>query len=262
MLSGCGGSLDNNVTANALTGAKPVVETSLSKTSATDPALAKVAAAARPATAPAAATGAISDPTQLARAADKFMAGATPGNTGYKIGQQDILDISVFKVSDLNRTVQVSESGTINYPLIGDVPAAGRTPTEMEQFLTAKLGAKYLQSPQVTVTVKEYNSQRVTVEGAVKKPGVYPLRAKTTLLQMVAITDGLTEVAESDLVLFRQTNGKRTATRYDVDELRAGRIEDPVLLAGDVIVANASGAKTAFQNVLKALPLASVVRLF
>jgi polysaccharide export outer membrane protein len=94
-----------------------------------------------------------------------------PSSSAYKIGPLDVLDISVFKVAELSKSVQVADGGTINLPLVGEVPAAGKTAQEVETDLTAKLGAKYLQSPQVTVFVKEYNSQRVTVDGAVKKPG-------------------------------------------------------------------------------------------
>ncbi|MFM9709597.1 polysaccharide biosynthesis/export family protein, partial [Streptomyces galilaeus] len=86
-----------------------------------------------------------------------------------------MLEFSVFKAPELQRVVQVSEDGTINLPLIGEIPASGRTATELERDVAQRLGKKYLQSPQVTIVVREYNSQRATLEGAIKKPGVYPL---------------------------------------------------------------------------------------
>jgi polysaccharide biosynthesis/export protein len=110
------------------------------------------------------------------KAAEAFTASATPGNHAYKVGALDVLDISVFKAPELSKSVQVADSGTINLPLINDVQVVGRTAQEIERDIAAKLGANYLQKPQVTVYVKEYNSQRVTVEGAVKKPGVFPVR--------------------------------------------------------------------------------------
>src|ERR1700687_1482994 len=100
-----------------------------------------------------------------AQAADKLTAVAKPGNSAYKIGPLDVLDISVFKVPDLNKSVQVAEGGTINYPLIGDVPAAGNTAHELENDLTQQLGGKYLKKPLQTVFGIEYNSQRDTVTG-------------------------------------------------------------------------------------------------
>jgi len=128
---------------------------------------------------------------RLPKAADAFASAATPGSAAYKIGPQDVLDISVFKAPELARSVQVAESGTINLPLVGEIHAVGKTAQEVERDLAKRLGAKYMQSPQVTVYVKEFNSQRVTVEGAVKKPGIYPLRGKTTLMQTIAMAEGL-----------------------------------------------------------------------
>ncbi len=202
---------------------------------------------------------AVTAPAQLSKVAETFTAVSTPGSTAYKIGPLDVLDISVFKVPELSRSVQVADVGSINLPLVGEIQAAGKTSREVEQDLTAKLGAKYLQSPQVTVYVKEYNSRRVTVDGAVKKPGVYPIRGKTTLVQFLAMAEGPNEVSDtSSIVVFRTANGKKSAAKFDLDEIRNGAAPDPVIQEGDVIVVNESMTKTAFQNFLKAFPITSV----
>ena len=199
----------------------------------------------------------------FAKAAEPFTSAATPGNSAYKIGPQDVLEISVFKVPELTRTVQVAETGTINLPLVDEVPAAGRTARDIERDLTAKLGAKYLQSPQITVTVKEYNSQRVTIEGAVKKPGVYPIRTKTTLLQLTAMAQGLTDAADhSGIVIIRQAGGKRSAEKFDIDEIKTSQTEDPVLEKGDIVVVSHSQMKAAWQNFLQGLGVASRTAVF
>jgi len=208
-----------------------------------------------PAAAPAAPPAAISKTA----AAGTLQPG--PGSAGYKIGTLDVVDVSVFKVPELSKSVQVSESGTINLPLVGEIPAAGKTAQEVEHDLTAKLGSKFLQNPQVTVFVKEYNSQRVTVEGAVKKPGVYPLRGHSSLLQFIATAEGLDQNADSTVLILRQANGKRMAARFDIDEIRAGSSEDPVVQAGDTIVAGTSAAKETMNNFLKLLPVTSVFAL-
>jgi protein-tyrosine phosphatase len=203
-----------------------------------------------------------SNSTQLSKVADAFASVSTPGNTAYKIGPQDVLEISVYKVPDLNRKVQVANSGSVNLPLIGEVQAVGKTAQEMERDLTAKLGAKYLQNPQVTVYIKEYNSQRVTVEGSVKKPGVYPIRGKTSLLQSIAMAGGLDETASSnDLVIVRTLKGKRSAAKFDISQIRAGKLNDPVIMPGDVVMVNSSGAKSAFNKLMKAVPLGSFLLL-
>ena len=201
------------------------------------------------------------DPKPLARAADKLTSAATPGNSGYKIGPLDVIEFSVYKVPDLKRTVQVAETGTVNLPLVGEVEAAGRTAHEVERDLAGQLGKTYLQSPQVTVLVKEYNSQRVTVEGAVKRPGVYPLRGKTSLLQVIATAQGLDTVSDTTVVVFRHIEGKRLAARFDVDQIRSGQTTDPAIQSGDVVVAPTSAMKGAFETILKSLPLTTVFAL-
>ncbi len=191
---------------------------------------------------------------------DAFVAVTTPGNTAYKIGPEDVLDVSVFKVPELSRSVQVADGGTVNLPLVGEIQAAGKTSRDVELDLTKKLGAKYLQSPQVTVYVKEYNSQRVTVEGAVKKPGVYPIRGKSSLLQMIANAGGFDELADqSAVIIVRQSNGKRTAGKFDLEAIRRGTAEDPAVQQGDVIISNSSDAKAAYQGFLKLLPAAGIL---
>ena len=198
-------------------------------------------------------------PVPLPEAAAQFTAAATPGNSAYKIGPQDVLDITVFKVADLSRSVRVSDMGTISFPLVGEVRAAGKTARELEKTLTAKLGAKYLQSPQVSVSVKEFNSRRVTIDGSVNKPGVYPIMGKTSLLQFIAIAGGPSDGSDtSNIVVFRQIGGKRSAARFDLDEIRAGTAQDPALEAGDVVVVNTSEMKTTFNYILKALPVTSL----
>ena len=196
------------------------------------------------------------------KSAGALTAVARPGTTSYKVGPFDVLEVSVFNVPELSKTVQVAGSGTVGLPLVGELPAAGRTAQEIERDLTKRLGAKYLQNPQVTVLVKEYNSQRITLEGAVKKPGVYPIRGELTLLQAVATAGGFGDNADSNVVVFRTTaKGKRSAARFDVEQIRNGSIGDPKLAAGDVVVASSSALKEGFNNVVKALPLLGVFAL-
>ncbi len=179
----------------------------------------------------------------------------------YRIGSFDVLDISVFQVPELTKSVQVADSGTINLPLVGEVRVAGRTAQEVERDLTAKLGADYLQNPQVTVFVKEYNSQNVTVSGAVKKPGVYPIRGKTTLVQMVALAGDFDEGSDSTVLILREQGGKRMAGKFDVSAIRNGQAQDPALQGGDQIVAGTSAIKKGFNTILRSLPLVGTFAL-
>jgi polysaccharide export outer membrane protein len=235
LVGGCANS-SNEVARTALTGS----EASFGEVTAT----AKPARAERPA--------------ETARTPTEFAAAATPGSHVYKIGPQDVLEISVFKVPELSKSVQVSESGTINLALVGDIEAAGRTAQDIERDLVKRLSVKYLQKPQVTVFVKEYNSQRITVEGAVKKPGVFPYRGRATLLQAVAMAEGLDPVADNSVVVFRTIDGKRSAAKFDISEIRSGAAQDPQIESGDVVVVATSSMKEAFGAILKILPAAGV----
>jgi polysaccharide biosynthesis/export protein len=176
----------------------------------------------------------------------------------YQIGPMDVLDISVFNVPELTKTVEVAGNGTINLPLLGEVPAAGKTTQQLERELTAKLGAQYLQNPQVTVMVKENNSQHVTVQGAIEKPGVYPLKGKTTLLELVAMAGGFKDTSDSSVLVLRTSQGKRSAAKFDVADIQKGQEEDPIVQSDDVIVAGTSAIKQGFNAVLRALPLAGL----
>ena len=201
------------------------------------------------------------DASKVQQASIKLTAVSDPSSSAYKIGPLDVLEVSVFKVPDLSRTIQVADSGTINLPLVGEVPAAGRTAQDVERDLTKRLGAKYLQSPQVNVYVKEYNSQRVTIEGSVKKPGVYPIRGDASLLQIIATAEGLTDTAQSEVAVFRNVDGKRTAAKFDIGDIRSGTLQDPKLVQGDVVIVSDSAVKSAYQGLLKAIPLASIAPL-
>jgi polysaccharide export outer membrane protein len=208
-------------------------------------------------------TAAAEQSAALAKAADKFTSTATPGNSAYKIGPLDVLDVSVFQVPDLARTVQVADSGIIHYPLVGEVQAGGKTARQLELDLTKKLGAKYLQSPQVTVFVKEYSSQRVTVEGSVRQTGIFPLKGQTTLIQMLAEAGDINnDVASGDIVIFRTIDGKRSAARFDFDAIQKGNARDPELQPGDVIVVDTSPGKVFLDKVLKVLPIGSTAGSF
>ena len=199
---------------------------------------------------------------RLPQSVEPLASVATPGSPAYKIGPQDVLDISVYKVPELARTVLVDNTGTIDMPLLGGVVAAGKTARVLEKELASKLGAKYLQSPQVTVNIKEYNSQRVTIEGAVKTPGVHALKGNTSLQQLIAMSGGLDkDTTDWTVVVFRQTDGKRYAAKFDVDAIRNGKAADPAIMPGDVVIANSSAIKSAWGDFLKAVPIASYALL-
>ena len=98
-------------------------------------------------------------------------------------------------------------------------------------------------------------SQRITLEGAVRQPGIYPLTGKTTLLQSIAIAQGLDPLADlGAVVLFRQIDGRKMAAVYDIRDLRKGKVEDPLLYGEDIVVVEQSGSKTALRRFIESVP--------
>jgi polysaccharide export outer membrane protein len=189
--------------------------------------------------------------------------GAYTGVSDYRVGPQDLIEITVFQVADLNRTVRVNSAGQISLPLIGLVQAGGLTIPELERAIATKLEAKYLQNPQVTAFVKEFTSQRVTLEGAVAKPGIYPLTGRTTLLQAIALGGGVTNLADlRGVIIFRQIGGKRMGAVFDLKAVRGGNAEDPVIYGDDIIVIEQSGSKTAMRRILEAIPILNVFTIY
>ena len=168
----------------------------------------------------------------------------------YRIGPSDLIEISVFQVPDLSKTVRVGARGALTLPLIGQVQAGGLTALELEALIAKKLSQSYLQDPQVSVFIKEYVSQRVTVEGNVNKPGVFPVSGKITLLQAIAMAGGLDKLADqNDIKLFRErSNGTRETIAFDLDPIRKGEAPDPVLSSGDVVQVGQSEGRAALRQ--------------
>jgi polysaccharide export outer membrane protein len=191
-----------------------------------------------------------------ARVENKYAA-STRAGPSYLIGPMDVLEINVFKAPDLSKSVPVSEDGVINLPLLGGVPAAGKSTAELERDIQRRLDAGYMRSPQVNVIVKEFNSQRVTVEGAVANPGVFPLRGRDTLEQAIAKAGGVDRDAASDSVtVFRLVDGSRRKISYDLGAIRGGQAEDPEVAPGDLIVVGENSAKVGLSLILKGTPIA------
>lgn len=184
--------------------------------------------------------------------------------TEYRIGVGDKLNVRVFQVADLSfDELVVDTSGNIQMPLIGAVSGAGRTAGEMSIEIAERLSAQYLRNPQVTVTVTEAASQKVTIDGAVTKPGVYEMRGSTSLLQAVAMAEGPTRVADlSKVAVFRTIDGRRSVALFDLGAIRQGRAPDPQVLGDDVIVVDTSRLNSALREVVGAVPALAVFRFF
>lgn len=170
----------------------------------------------------------------------------------YRIGANDLLDIEVFGIPELKRTVRVNSSGLVSLALVGQVSLAGLTAQQAEERLVNAYGEKYLQSPQVSVFIREFTTQRVTVEGAVARPGIYPITGQITLLRAIALAGGGAQYAKLDeIMVFRHgTGGKVESLMYDLEKIREGGQADPSVLPEDVIVIKRDPRRTALRDSL------------
>jgi polysaccharide biosynthesis/export protein len=156
----------------------------------------------------------------------------------YRIGPDDVLQISVWRNEGLSRTVTVRQDGKITMPLLNDVEAAGLTPMELRELLARKF-ENYMAIAEVSVTVADPRSFKVSVLGEVPKPGRYELRARTTVLDALALAGGLSPFAmRAKIFVLRQDgeNQKRLPFNFLKAVSVGGEQENFSLQPGDIVV--------------------------
>ena len=179
--------------------------------------------------------------------------------TNYKIAPMDKLGIKVFKMDDLSGDYDVDLAGNISLPLIGEIKAANLTTAQLDDELTQKLGAKYLEHPDVSVAIKASTAHVVTVDGAVKEGGSFPVGGPISLIQAVAMAKGTDEDANPRRVaVFRTIGGQRQAAAFDLTSIRRGQSPDPPIYPGDIIVVDGGSVKSKTKQILQAIPLLAI----
>ena len=223
----------------------PVVPASTSSVPSVQPQLPQAASAATKDASPSAAAG---------------QPAASPASVGpvstadYRIRAGDVLQINVFQLQDFNREAPVDDAGTIALPLIGAVPVAGKTVRQIETEIAERLKAKYLQDPQVLVTVKDAVGLRVAVQGAVKNPGLFPLHGDTTLTNVIAQANGFNDISDqSQVLIIRNTDQGRVATKVDAGAILSGSAPDPQVYGGDTVVVGELFIRNAEKDALTLL---------
>lgn len=164
-------------------------------------------------------------------------AGSAIGVAGrYQVGPGDVLDIAVFEVEELSKTAAVGAAGRISLPMLGDVPVAGMTTREIETDLEQRYAVKYLNDPQISVSVKEFRSQPVSVIGAVAKPGVYQLQGSRRLIEVLAMAGGFAPEVGSVITVSRRAEGAGETADFLTaslpESLANDRAKEPALTAG------------------------------
>lgn len=141
---------------------------------------------------------------------------------GYRIGPEDVLQISVWNNEAMSRTAPVRPDGKISLPLLNDVAAAGLTPMELRERLMQRL-VEYMPHPEVSVIVTEVRSFKVSVIGQVPKPDRYELKSAATVMDVLALAGGFTEFASRSRIVVIRANGQKTERiPFDYEKVRTG----------------------------------------
>lgn len=183
----------------------------------------------------------------------------------YRISANDKLSINVYPATDMSMAgLRVDATGMLLYPPTGMATAQGKTARELSAELQTKLAACCLRNPQVVVTVDEALAQQITVSGSVIQSGVYAVRGPTTLMGALALARGPDRQTADlkNIVVMRTTGGQRTAARFNLEQIQAGQAEDPVIYGGDMIIVDTSQAKSAWRNIVSAVPFVGVFAAF
>lgn len=163
-------------------------------------------------------------------------AGVDPST--YRVGPEDVLEISVWREDALKKEALVRPDGGISYPLVGEIQAAGKTVLELREEITKRL-EKYIPDAVVSVTVLKTGSQRVYVLGKVTKPGEFPVGRSVDVLQALSMAGGVTPFADvNGIRIMRREGDRQVVLPFEYGRVvRGERLEQNVLLrAGDVVV--------------------------
>lgn len=164
---------------------------------------------------------------------------SVPTPPDYVIGPEDILQVLYWQEKEWSAEVMVRPDGLISLPQLNDVQASGLKPEQLRERIVEAARKFFKEDPDITVVVKQINSRKVFITGQVGKPGPYPLTAPTTVLQLIAMSGGLSEFAKKkDIVVMRAQNGKQLSFRFNYEEVmkRKNLKQNIELLPGDTVI--------------------------
>lgn len=182
-------------------------------------------------------------------------------NADLPLGPLDVIRLTVFRIPDLSNEYQIAADGFVELPLIGRVSVRDRTPDEASRAISRLYSARYLNNPDVTIRVVTSSRNNITVEGSVINPGVYPIAGTATLLDAIALARGSSDGANPRRVaIFRKVRGQTMAAAFDVISIRQGKMTNPVVYPGDIVVVDGNNLRAVFRNVFEIVQSIAVFR--
>jgi len=161
-----------------------------------------------------------------------------PAENETSLGEGDVFEIRVYGESDLNNNYRVEQDGTIDFPYLGRVAVAGLEPPQVSDLIESRLREDgILVNPQVSVLVTDYESRRISVMGAVRNPGNYPVTPGLTALQAIGLAGGTTDLADRDgTILTRRVDEEMRRYQVPLDRITVGNSDDIPVRADDIIL--------------------------
>jgi polysaccharide export outer membrane protein len=180
--------------------------------------------------------------------------------TSYVLRPADKISVRVFREPEFSlEEVRIGVEGNVSLPMLGSIPAAGMTAKQFEQDVTRRLAAVGLKSPMVSVNIIEYASHLVTVEGAVDTPGVYAFQPGARLSSAIALAKGPKRTAKlQQVAVFRESPQGIMVAKFDYQQIKQGKMLDPVLQPGDRVVVGTDGLSVFWDDFLRTVPVFGV----
>jgi polysaccharide export outer membrane protein len=180
----------------------------------------------------------------------------TVDTANYRLGPTDEIAVSVFGAPELGREGAIDAAGNFSVPLIGTMPASGKTPQELSDAIATKLRGRYLKSPQVIVNVTSAKAQTVTIDGAVRQPGIYPVTGKMSLQQAIATARGADDTANlGNVIVFRTVGGQKMAAMFNLKDIRSGRYADPQIYGNDIVIVGENAVRRFMRDATMSFPM-------
>jgi len=184
-------------------------------------------------------------------------------NRDHRLGPSDLVTVSVYRAPEFSGDYRVDAAGQIMVPLIGLMQVQGMTTIQLADTLRQQLSGRFYVNPDVSVALKESNSQRLAIDGSVNSPGVFPVVGRTTLMEAIARAGGATGGANlRRVVIFRQINGQRMVAAFDLHAIREAEAEDPLVFASDIIIVDGNQTRQVLRDVISTLPIVALFRPF
>jgi len=184
-------------------------------------------------------------------------------NRDHRLGPTDLVTVSVYRAPEFSGDFRVDAAGQIMMPLIGLMEVQGMTTIDLANDLRQRLAGTYYVNPDVSVALKESNSQRIVVDGSVGSPGQYSLVGRTTLMEAVARAGGVGPNSNlRRVVVFRTIDGQRMVAAFDLAAIREAQAEDPEVYAQDIIIVDGSQTRQALRDFFLTLPILGLFRPF